>query len=76
MNSSFNLGDTMLFWVFFYFLDPGYDGSVSITNPYLRENKLFETEILQCQAQEGQCLIFLNWNTVDVQYYVSFEGTM
>ena len=48
----------MLFWVFFYFLDPGYDGSVSITNPYLRENKLFETEILQCQAQEGQCLWF------------------
>ena len=48
----------MLFWVVFYFLDPGYDGSMSITNPYLRENKLFETEILQCQAQEGQCLWF------------------
>ncbi|KAI4542021.1 hypothetical protein MG293_007400 [Ovis ammon polii] len=58
--------------------DPGYDGSMSITNPYLRENKLFETEILQCQAQEGQCLkaknnpdptIYpvLDWNDIKFQ---------
>ena len=31
---------------------------MSITNPYLRENKLFETEILQCQAQEASVCAF------------------
>lgn len=44
MNSYFSLDDTMLFWIFFYFWDPGYYAYTSATNPSPRESKLFETE--------------------------------
>lgn len=44
---SFSLGDTMLFWVLFYFSDPGYSVCMSTTNLHPGQSKLFEIEIPQ-----------------------------
>lgn len=47
IHSSFSLGDTMLFWVFFYFSDPGYSVCTSTANLHPRKSKLFVIEIPQ-----------------------------